>query len=54
MQFHRRSVRIPGYDYKRPGYYFLTINSVDGLQIFGNLEDKTFHPFHIGDVILKC
>ena len=52
--FDRHSVRIPGYDYTTPGYYFITINSLQREPYFGQLEDENFHPSSIGERILDC
>jgi REP element-mobilizing transposase RayT len=35
---NRRSIRLPGYDYSRPGYYFVTICIYDHKQkLFGDV-----------------
>jgi putative transposase len=49
---NRRSVRIPGYDYTTPGFYFVTINSSEKKPIFGVLEGSFFRPYPIGKIIL--
>ena len=33
----RRSIRRPGYDYSRPGYYFITICAYRNAHIFGEI-----------------
>ena len=35
----RRSIRLPGYDYSRPGAYFVTIVAQDRLCLFGEVVD---------------
>ncbi len=36
---HRRSIRLPGYDYSSPGGYFLTITTFSREPIFGSIID---------------
>ena len=36
---HRRSIRLPGYDYAQPGAYFVTICAVQGECLFGDIVD---------------
>lgn len=36
---HRRSIRLKGYDYSRPGAYFITICTQDRLNLFGKIKD---------------
>ena len=35
---HRRSIRLKGYDYTKPGAYFITINAFHRSRIFGVIE----------------
>jgi putative transposase len=35
----RRSIRLPGYDYSQPGYYFVTICSYRRRAVFGEIKD---------------
>jgi len=35
---HRRSVRLTGYDYSQPGYYFVTICTQNGRPLFGEIQ----------------
>ncbi|NCA85103.1 MAG: transposase [Clostridia bacterium] len=37
---HRRSIRLKGYDYSRPGWYFITINCKNRARLFGEVKDK--------------
>lgn len=50
----RQSIRIPGYDYTTPGYYFITINSLNKKPYFGQLQGGIFHPSSTGNIILDC
>ncbi len=34
---HRRSIRLPGFDYTQDGSYFITICTIDHICIFGNI-----------------
>ena len=36
---HRRSIRLPGYDYSQPGAYFVTLVAEDRLNRFGEISD---------------
>ncbi len=35
---HRRSVRLTGYDYSQPGYYFVTICTQNRWPLFGEIQ----------------
>jgi len=37
---YRRSIRLKGYDYSRPGLYFMTICTKDRLPLFGDIENS--------------
>jgi putative transposase len=39
IQPHRRSIRLPGYDYSQPGAYFITIVTYQRQHLFGNITD---------------
>ncbi len=36
--FHRRSIRLKGYDYSQPGAYFITICALNHRELFGKRE----------------
>jgi putative transposase len=36
---HRRSIRLPGYDYRQPGAYFITLVAQDRTFLFGYVKD---------------
>jgi putative transposase len=36
---HRRSIRLPGYDYAQPGAYFVTVCTAQGECLFGEIVD---------------
>jgi putative transposase len=37
---HRHSIRLPGYDYSRPGYYFVTLCTHEKGCLFGDFENN--------------
>jgi len=39
QKHHRRSIRLPGYDYTQPGAYFVTICSYQRAHVFGEIVD---------------
>jgi REP element-mobilizing transposase RayT len=36
----RRSVRLKGYDYSKPGFYYVTICTQDRIERFGHVENE--------------
>jgi putative transposase len=50
----RRSIRLPGFDYSRPGDYFLTICSVERRCIFGHIVNGCLHESALGQIIRTC
>ena len=48
---HRRSIRLPGYDYTAPGAYFITIVARGRLPIFGEIENGEMRLNEIGNMI---
>ncbi len=51
---NRRSIRLKGYDYSKPGFYFVTICIDDGNCYFGNVIDKKMQLSQIGEITKKC
>jgi putative transposase len=47
---HRRSIRLPGYDYGQAGLYFITICAWQRQCIFGAIEDGEMHLNHMGEI----
>ncbi len=37
--YHRRSIRLTGYDYAQAGYYFVTIATYRRVHLFGEIVD---------------
>jgi REP element-mobilizing transposase RayT len=48
---HRRSIRLRGYDYARPGAYFVTICTQDRQCLFGEIRDGQMIVNDIGQMI---
>jgi putative transposase len=44
----RKTIRLKGYDYRQPGYYYVTFCSMDRQCIFGEIKGTAFVPNVIG------
>ncbi len=51
---HRRSIRLPGYDYAQPGAYFVTICTHDGEPLFGDVIDGIMQLNRFGRIVQAC
>jgi len=51
---HRRSVRLKGYDYASPGWYYLTICTHDRNFLFGEIVESQMRPSRTGEIAQKC
>jgi REP element-mobilizing transposase RayT len=51
---HRRSVRLKGYDYSRPGWYYLTICTFERQFLFGKIVRNQMHPSAMGVIVQDC
>jgi len=51
---HRRSIRLPGYDYTQPGAYFVTTCTHDGEPLFGEVIDGIMQPNRFGCILQVC
>lgn len=51
---HRRSIRLPGYDYSRAGAYFVTICAQDRACLFGDIADGVMRLNDAGRVVERC
>jgi len=49
--YHRRSIRLPGYDYAQPGAYFVTICTQGHECLFGELVGDEMAPNEAGRMI---
>ncbi|GIV57081.1 MAG: hypothetical protein KatS3mg040_1849 [Candidatus Kapaibacterium sp.] len=50
-QHHRRSIRLPGYDYVQAGGYFITICTHDRTNMFGEVVDGEMQVNAVGEVV---
>ena len=50
---HRRSIRLKGYDYSRPGAYFITIVAQDRACLFGKVVDGVMHLSEVGQIVAE-
>lgn len=51
MQFNRHSIRIQGYDYSKPGAYFITICSFKKNCVFGKIENGKMILNELGEIV---
>ena len=51
---HRRSIRLKGYDYSQPGYYFVTICTEKGKCILGEVEKDVVRLSALGEIVESC
>lgn len=51
---NRRSIRLPGHDYSRPGAYFITLCTQNREPIFGKIVGGEMHLNAAGIVVDKC
>ena len=48
---HRRTIRLPGFDYRTPATYFVTLCTYDRLPLFGAIENGVVHPNDLGRLV---
>jgi REP element-mobilizing transposase RayT len=51
---HRRSIRLQGYPYTRPGIYFLTICTYRRICLFGQVHNGRLVHNRFGEVAVAC
>ena len=51
QKHHRRSIRLKGYDYTKPGAYFVTIVTARRAELFGSIVDGEVHPTPLGCIV---
>ena len=51
---HRRSIRLPGYDYSRIGSYFITVCSHERLCLFGDVVNGEMRLSPAGTTVAEC
>ena len=47
----KNSLRLQGYDYRTPGYYFVTISSYQSQHLFGEIHDKKMNLNQLGEIV---
>jgi REP element-mobilizing transposase RayT len=52
-QHHRRSIRLKGYDYSQPGWYFITICCQDKVCRFGDVEVNFSEIGNMSEMVLN-
>ncbi len=50
---HHRSIRLQGYDYSKPGGYFITLCTQDREPIFGKITGGVFIPSEAGTMVTR-
>lgn len=53
-RFHRRSIRLKGYDYAQEGAYFLTMCTHERIHLFGQVADGEMVRNAVGDIAQRC
>jgi len=51
---HRRSIRLKGYDYARPGWYFVTVCVEDKKHLFGEVVDGEMNLNEAGQIVRRA
>ena len=51
QRHHRRSIRLPGYDYTQPGAYFITIVTHQRMPLFGEIVDGEMRLNEYGQIV---
>jgi len=49
----KRQFRLPGYDYSRPGFYFITICTKNRERFFGKIINEKMLLSNIGEIVKK-
>jgi REP element-mobilizing transposase RayT len=53
-KFHRRSIRLHGADYSRPGAYFITICAAQRRNVFGKIDKERVVLSSLGEIVRAC
>ena len=51
---HRRSIRLPGYDYTQAGAYFVTVCTWNRECLFGDVVDGEMRLNELGEIVRAC
>jgi REP element-mobilizing transposase RayT len=54
QKHHRRSIRLKGWDYRRPGWYFVTMVVQNRECLFGRVENKKMVLNDFGKICNEC
>ena len=54
MHSNRKSIRLKGYNYSNPGYYFVTICTYAKRKILGNVSNQQSVLSAAGNIVLNC
>lgn len=50
----RKSIRLPGYNYSKPGAYFVTICVKDHVRLFGSIQNSAMQENEFGKIVRTC
>jgi REP element-mobilizing transposase RayT len=50
--YHRHTIRLPGYDYTQPGAYFITLVTHNRISLFGEMVGERMQPNTYGKIAL--
>ncbi len=53
-RYHRRSIRLPGYDYAAAGLYYVTICTQDRASLFGEMMNGEVATNALGEIVRQC
>ena len=53
-RFHRRSIRLKGYDYAQAGAYYLTVCTHERAHLFGDVVNAEMVPSPMGAMVQRC
>ena len=51
---HRKSIRLNGYDYHQPGWYFVTICVHNNKCLLGQIDNEKMHLSNLGVIVRDC
>jgi len=51
---HRRSIRLPWYDYSQDGWYFVTMCALGHKCLFGKFENGNIELYRFGRIVNRC
>jgi putative transposase len=54
QRYHRRSNRLKGYDYSKPGFYFVTGCTKNRQNLFGEINNNVMYLNDAGKMVLRC